>query len=134
MYIGISKMRRAAFLRPSYSHYLRNNPTNNNKATNPANPDWPNLLIIIVRLPITFTPKTPLPKRTSDIAPTATKDMSRCTISSIHTLTIVMASFICYSPFVPKKKRTRWKVLSGINIGIFLLKKWKKACTITGFY
>ncbi len=22
--------------------YLRNNPTNTNKATNPANPDWPN--------------------------------------------------------------------------------------------
>ena len=57
--------------------YLRNKPTKSNRATNPANPESPNLPIIAVRLPMTFTPKTPLPKRTSDIAPTATKDMSR---------------------------------------------------------
>ena len=30
-----------------------------------------------VRLPITFTPKNPLPKTTSEIAPIATKDIMR---------------------------------------------------------
>ena len=43
-------------------------------ATRPAKPLDPNDSMIVVKLPITFTPKTPLPKRTSDIAPTATKD------------------------------------------------------------
>lgn len=57
--------------------YLRNNPTSSNKATKPANPESPNLFIIAVRFPITFTPKIPLPKRTSDIAPTATNDVSK---------------------------------------------------------
>ena len=57
--------------------YLRNNPTSSNKATKPANPDCPNLSIIAVRFPITFTPKTPVPKSTSDMAPTATKDIKR---------------------------------------------------------
>tara|TARA_B100001175_G_C19307308_1_gene541172 strand:+ start:433 stop:534 length:102 start_codon:yes stop_codon:yes gene_type:complete len=33
--------------------------------------------MIDVRLPITFTPKIPLPKITSEIAPMATKDISR---------------------------------------------------------
>ena len=57
--------------------YLRNKPTNTNKATNPAKPDSPNLFMISVRLPITLTPKTPVPKITSDMAPMATKDINR---------------------------------------------------------
>ncbi len=57
--------------------YLRNKPTNTNKATNPAKPDSPNLFMISVRLPITLTPKTPVPKITSDIAPMATKDINK---------------------------------------------------------
>ena len=57
--------------------YLRNNPTNTNKATNPANPDWPNSPIIDVRFPITLTPNTPVPNITSDMAPTAKKDKSK---------------------------------------------------------
>ena len=57
--------------------YLRNKPTNTNKATSPANPDSPNVLIIDVRFPITLTPKTPVPNITSDTAPMATKDINR---------------------------------------------------------
>ena len=57
--------------------YLRNKPTNTNKATSPANPDWPNVPIIDVRFPITLTPKALAPKITSDIAPMATKDISK---------------------------------------------------------
>ena len=57
--------------------YLRNNPTNTNKATNPANPDWPNSPIIDVRFPITLMPNIPLPNNTSPIAPMARKDISK---------------------------------------------------------
>ena len=57
--------------------YLRNNPTNTNKATNPANPDWPNLPMIDVRFPITLTPNMPLPNNTSPIAPMARNDISK---------------------------------------------------------
>ena len=102
--------------------YLRNKPTKSNNATNPANPDCPNSLIIAVRLPITFTPKTPLPKRTSDIAPTAKKDVSRCTISSIQPLTCVMASFMCYLHLFQRKRGPLVKSSQRININIFLKK------------
>ena len=61
----------------SDNSYLRNKPTNTNKATKPAKPDSPNLSMIAVRLPITFTPKTPVPKITSETAPMATKDINR---------------------------------------------------------
>ena len=57
--------------------YLRNKPTNTNKATSPAKPDSPNLLMMDVRLPITLTPKMPVPKITSETAPTATKDVNK---------------------------------------------------------
>ena len=57
--------------------YLRNNPTNTNRATNPANPDWPNSLMIDVRFPITLMPNIPLPNNTSPIAPMAKKDNSK---------------------------------------------------------
>jgi len=57
--------------------YLRNNPTNTNKATNPANPDWPNLPMIDVRFPITLIPNMPVPNNTSPIAPMAKKDISK---------------------------------------------------------
>ena len=57
--------------------YLRNNPTNTNRATNPANPDWPNSLMIDVRFPITLMPNIPLPNNTSPIAPMAKKDISK---------------------------------------------------------
>ena len=57
--------------------YFRNNPTNTNRATNPANPDWPNSLMIDVRFPITLTPNIPLPNNTSPIAPMARKDINK---------------------------------------------------------
>ena len=57
--------------------YLRNKPTNTNNATSPANPDSPNVFMIDVRLPITLTPKIPLPKIPSETAPMATKDINR---------------------------------------------------------
>ena len=57
--------------------YLRNKPTSTNKATRPTKPDSPKLFMMDVRLPITFTPKNPLPKTTSEIAPIATKDIMR---------------------------------------------------------
>ena len=98
-----------------FRSYLRNKPTNTNNATNPANPDSPNVFMIDVRLPITFTPKTPLPKRTSEIAPIATKDINRWAKSSIHPFTIVTTSFISLLPLV-KQKRGFHPYINNYNI------------------
>ena len=57
--------------------YLRNKPTNTNNATSPAKPDSPKLFMMDVRLPITLTPKIPLPNIISETAPMATKDNIR---------------------------------------------------------
>ena len=86
-----------------FRSYLRNKPTNTNNATNPANPDSPKVFMIDVRLPITLTPKIPVPKITSETAPMATKDKSKWAKSSTYPLTIVMISFIGFLPLVRKK-------------------------------
>ena len=81
-----------------FRSYFRNKPTNTNNATSPAKPDSPKLFMMVVRLPITLTPKMPVPNITSDTAPIATKDNIKWPKSSIHPLNVVTISFIWFSP------------------------------------